>query len=155
MMEEEITQQAREEHATAACLQALKEKFAAAADAKINGPQDKDDRRVTVGSDAVVKDANVPPPEGTRRGSKIHKAAACDRLEQQLCKQERRADSARALAASLKMPPPPPKETTHKTPQTMDRVTSRLLTGEPTPPRTGLFQKSPLFFGLGYSLLRK
>jgi hypothetical protein len=41
-----------------------------------------------------------------------------------------------------------PKETTHETPQPVDRVASWLVTGEPTPPGTGLFQKSPLFSDL-------
>jgi hypothetical protein len=38
MVEEEIVRQEREEQATAARFQARKEKYASAADAKINGP---------------------------------------------------------------------------------------------------------------------
>ncbi len=103
---------------------------------------------MTVDPDAVMEDANASPLEGMRQGSKFRKEAACNRLEQQIYEQEHHADSARALAASLKTPPPPPKETTHVTPQPMDRVMSRLVTGESTPPGTGLFQKSPLFLDL-------
>jgi hypothetical protein len=47
MVEEENVQQEREEQATAARFQARKEKFAAAADAKINGPWYGDDHRKT------------------------------------------------------------------------------------------------------------
>jgi hypothetical protein len=47
MVEEEIVQQEREEQATAARFQARKENFAAAADAKINGPRYGDDHRKT------------------------------------------------------------------------------------------------------------
>jgi hypothetical protein len=47
MVEEEIVQQEREEQATAAWFQVRKEKFAAAADAKINGPRYGDDHRKT------------------------------------------------------------------------------------------------------------
>jgi hypothetical protein len=84
MVEEEIVRQEREEQATAAWFQACKEKFAASADAKINGPQYGDDHRKTKEHDVVMKDVGSSPHPGSKQGSMIRKANKTGRIDKQL-----------------------------------------------------------------------
>jgi hypothetical protein len=101
----------------------------------------------------VMKDAGGSPHPRPRWGSKIHKANKTGRIDKQLIKQERLAESAISLASSLKDTLGLHKATILGDPQPAVRGMSGQVTKETTLQATPLFQGSPLIWDL--AILRR
>jgi hypothetical protein len=136
IMEEEITLQAREQQAVAGRVQALREKFAAAANDKCSPAQELEVRWVRAqpglspeAPDAAMAEATLtlpgiqPEPSAVKRGSRGSKFCQAAtraegmsaRLNGQLKEQKRIPDTANALAASLRDSARPPGQLTSAT----------------------------------------
>jgi len=73
IMDEELAQQEKEEIAAATRSQARREKYAAAANLKVNGPQGLTDNRKSEESDAKMEEIDDTPVPTARRGSRHRK----------------------------------------------------------------------------------
>ena len=101
IMDEELAQQEKEENAAAARSQARREKFAAAANLKVNGPQGHADNRKSEESDAEMEETGDTPVPTARHGSK-HRNLMKSKHVQLIENKERLAKSALTMAVSLR-----------------------------------------------------
>ncbi len=109
-VEEGIPSQEAKEQASAARVEVLREHFATAAREKISKENEvhwlPDASDISTGSlDTLMEDADTIAPKGRNRGSKSRKATKIDRLNAQIKKQERLANTAQVLATSLQATP--------------------------------------------------
>jgi len=102
IMDEELAQQEKKEIAAATRSQARREKYAAAANLKVNGPQGHADKRKSEESDVEMEEIDDTPVPTARRGSRHRKSPIKSKQLQLKENKDHLAKPAPPMASSLR-----------------------------------------------------